>query len=215
MIKIFENRREAGKLLAGKLSRFKNHKQTLILALPRGGVPVGYEIAQALNLPLDIFLVRKLGVPGQEELAFGAIAMGDTLIFNEELVAQLGLSAESINAIIASEQQVLNERNQKYRGARPFPNLTDQCVILVDDGIATGATMRAAITAIRALGCAQLIVAVPVAPPEIFDQFAGLADQIICLETPAPFFAIGGWYQDFSQTTDAEVHELLTLKKLA
>ena len=208
-MKIFEDRRQAGQLLAEKLKNFKDKQHTIVLALPRGGVPVGYEIAQALNLPLDIFLVRKLGAPGQEELAFGAIAMGGIVVFNEEIVKRLNISPESIQAVIAQEQQVLQERERKYRGARAFPNLKNQNVILVDDGIATGATMRAAIQAIRALGCAKLIVAAPVAPPEIFDQFAGLSDQIICLETPSPFFAIGGWYQDFSQTSDEEVYELL------
>ncbi len=209
MDRIFRNRSEAGKLLAHQLSHFANKKNTLVLALPRGGVPVGYEIAQVLNLPLDIFLVRKLGVPGHEELAFGAIAMGDVIVFNESIVLQLGLDQETIQSVLEKERQVLDERNIKYRGDRPFPDLKDKNIILVDDGIATGATMRAAITALRQWKCASIIIAVPVASPEIYSQFRALADEIICLATPVSFVAIGSWYTDFSQTTDEEVYRLL------
>lgn len=209
MDRVFRNRSEAGKLLAHQLSHFANKKNTLVLALPRGGVPVGYEIAQALHLPLDIFLVRKLGVPEHEELAFGAIAMGDVIVFNESIVFQLGLDQETIQSVLEKERQVLDERNIKYRGDRPFPDLKDKNIILVDDGIATGATMRAAITALRQWECASIIIAVPVASPEIYSQFRALADEIICLATPVSFVAIGSWYTDFSQTTDEEVYRLL------
>jgi putative phosphoribosyl transferase len=208
-MKIFRDRREAGQLLAQKLQRFAGQKDTLVLALPRGGVPVGYEIAQALQIPLDIFLVRKLGVPGYEELAFGAIAMGGVTVFNDSVIQQLGLQQDAMAAVIAQEQAVLAQRNQKYRGNRPLPDLKQLIVILVDDGIATGATMRAAIQAIRQLGCVKIILAVPVAPPEAFAQFSQLADAVICLEAPAEFFAIGSWYENFPQTTDEEVYRLL------
>ena len=195
-------------MLAQKLQRFAGQKDTLVLALPRGGVPVGYEIAQALQIPLDVFLVRKLGVPGYEELAFGAIAMGGVTVFNDSVIQQLGLQQDAIAAVITQEQAVLAQRNQKYRGNRPLPDLKQLTVILVDDGIATGATMRAAIQAIRQLGCLKIILAVPVAPPEAFAQFSQLADAVICLETPAEFFAIGSWYENFPQTTDEEVYQL-------
>ncbi len=212
MEKIFRDRIEAGQLLALQLKTFAGNQEAIVLALPRGGVPVGYEIARALKIPLDIFLVRKLGVPGQEELAFGAIAQGGISVFNDEVLRLINLDQRTIDEIIAEQQTVLQERNQKYRGKRPFPELKNRMVILVDDGIATGATMRVAIKAIRKLGCRQLIIAVPVAPPDVFDQFGQLVDQIVCLETPTPFFAIGGWYQDFSQTSDAEVISLLNQK---
>jgi putative phosphoribosyl transferase len=212
MERIFRNRIEAGRLLAQQFLNFSEQHNTLVLALPRGGVPVGYEIAQALKIPLDIFLVRKLGVPGQEELAFGAIAMGNVVVFNESIVHQLGLDQQTIQAVIAKEQIVLDERNKKYRGSRPFPDLSEKNIILVDDGIATGATMRAAIIALRKLKCRQIIIAVPVAPPEIYAQFSSLAEKIICLATPESFFAIGSWYMDFSQTTDEEVYQLLGKK---
>lgn len=212
MDSIFRNRAEAGKLLARELQRFYAQKETIVLALPRGGVPVGYEIAQALQLPLDIFLVRKLGVPGHEELAFGAVAMGDVIVFNEAIVLQLGLDQAAIQSVIESERRVLNERNAKYRGKRPFPDLKGKNIILVDDGIATGATMRAAITALHRWEYARIIVAAPVAPPEIYSQFSALADEIVCLATPESFCAIGSWYLDFPQTTDEEVYQLLGIK---
>ncbi len=212
MIKIFRDRTEAGQLLAAKLARFSGKPDAIVLALPRGGVPVGYEIARALKLPLDIFLVRKLGVPGHEELAFGAIAMGNVTVFNQEIIAMLGLSRHTIDAVIASEQMVLNERDEKYRGNRPLPNLKDRTVILVDDGIATGATLHAAINAIRQLDCRHLVAAVPIAPMEAISQFSRLVDEMVCLETPTDFFAIGSWYEDFSQTTDEEVYRLLGKK---
>lgn len=209
MSRIFRDRVEAGQVLAKKLQHFAGQKDAIVLALPRGGVPVGYEIAEALGIPLDVFLVRKLGVPGHEELAFGAIAMSGITVFNDEIIRQLDLKQTIIAAVIAREQIVLEERNKKYRGNRPYPDLKNRTVILVDDGIATGATMRAAAKAIRQLGCLQLIIAVPVAPREALTQFSQFANQIICLETPADFFAIGSWYEAFPQTTDAEVYRLL------
>lgn len=209
MAKIFKNRREAGQLLAQKLSHLRNRSDVMVLALPRGGVPVGYEVAQSLNVPLDIILVRKLGVPMQEELAMGAIAFGGTTVFNEEIIRSFMIPEEEIQQVIAEEQQVLNERNIKYRNNRPFPDLKNKTIILVDDGIATGATMRAAIKALRKLGTSNIIVAAPVAPPEVFLEFKTLVDQIICLETPPLFSAIGMWYDDFTQTSDEEVIKLL------
>jgi putative phosphoribosyl transferase len=209
MVKIFRDRVEAGQLLAEKLMSFKGRKDAIILALPRGGVPVGYEIAQALEIPLDIFLVRKLGVPWHEELAFGAIALGGGKVFNQQIITMLGLTQPVIDEVIHHEQQVLIERNEKYRGNRPLPDFKNRTVIVVDDGIATGATLQAAVMAIRQLGCRQLVTAVPVAPLEAEAQFKPLVDQFVCLETPAELFAIGSWYADFSQTTDEEVYRLL------
>jgi putative phosphoribosyl transferase len=209
MEKIFSNRTEAGKLLAEQLQKFSGQSNTLVLALPRGGVPVGYEIARSLKIPLDIFLVRKLGVPWHEELAFGAMAMGEVIVFNEMIMQQLELDPQTIESVIARERAVLNERNKKYRGDRPLPDLKNKNIILVDDGIATGATMRAAIIGLRKLGCGRIVVAAPVAPPEVYLQFSSLADEIVCLITPKSFYAIGAWYQDFPQTTDAEVNQLL------
>lgn len=208
MIKIFRNRAQAGQLLAKRLMHYAGRKDVIVLALPRGGVPVGYEIAQALQLPLDIFLVRKLGAPGHEELAFGAIAIDGATVFNHEIIEMLGLSPTVIDAVIKRETMVLNERNRKYRGSRPLPNLLDHTVILVDDGIATGATLMAAITAIRKI-CGQIVVAVPVAPAEAVTKFSSVTDEFICLETPRDFLAIGSWYEDFSQTSDEEVYRLL------
>ncbi len=212
MIKIFRDRVEAGQLLAEKLAHFAGQSDAIVLALPRGGVPVGYEIATALKLPLDIFLVRKLGVPGHEELAFGAIAMGNITVFNQEIIAMLGLSQHTIDAVISREQMVLNERDEKYRGNRPLPDLKNRTVILVDDGIATGATLHAAIKAIRQLNCRYLVAAAPVAPLEAVSRFSEIVDRMVCLETPPDFFAIGSFYEDFSQTTDEEVYRLLGKK---
>ena len=182
-----------------------------MLALPRGGVPVGYEIAKALQLPFDVFLVRKLGVPGEEELALGAIAMNDVEILNEDIVQQLQISRAAIDAVKQREQKILEQRNILYRGHRKPPTLTGRTVILVDDGIATGATIWAAVTALRQLGCKQLIIATPVAPESTYQKLKKEVDEVICLEMPEPFFAIGNWYHDFSQTSDAEVQALLQL----
>ena len=209
IMKRFQNRKVAGQLLAKKLVHFSQQKDAIVLALPRGGVPIGYEIAKNLNLPLDIFLVRKLGVPWQEELAMGAIAEGNVHVFNSEIILSLAITQNDIDKAIAQESQILVQRQQKYRGDRPSLVIKNKTVILVDDGIATGATMRAAIKALRKSGSTNVIVATPVAPPEAIAQFSHLVDQVICLETPTPFYAIGNWYEDFSQTSDEEVCDLL------
>lgn len=180
-----------------------------MLGLPRGGVPVAFEVAMALNAPLDVFLVRKLGVPEHEEWAMGAIASGGVRILNQEVVERLDLSEVAIDQVAAAEQQELERREQAYRGNRPPLNLSDLSVILVDDGLATGATMRAAAVAIRQQQPKQTIAAVPVSAPEICDEFQVEVDKIICAETPRPFFAVGLWYEQFSQTTDDEVRNLL------
>ena len=206
---ILRDRTDAGKRLAEALEDYADDPDGIVLALPRGGVPVGYEIAETLHLPLDVFLVRKLGVPGQEELAMGAIAMGGVCVFNDRIVRGLNISQQAIDFVTSREQAELERRNLLYREGRPVPDLANKTVLLVDDGIATGATMRAAVEAILQVKPRQLIVAVPVAPPEIYDMFQSLADKIVCLETPASFFAIGNWYQNFSQTSDDEVRKLL------
>jgi predicted phosphoribosyltransferase len=177
--------------------------------LPRGGVPVAYEVARALQTPLDVFLVRKLGVPGQEELAMGAIASGGVLLLNEHVVRTLDISQDEIDAVVATEQQELQRRERLYRDDRPEPVVQGRTVILVDDGLATGSTMRAAVAALRRRGAAQIVVAVPVAPPDTCEEMQALVDDIVCAHTPEPFLSVGRWYADFSQTTDEEVHDLL------
>lgn len=209
MLKPFRDRSEAGRKLARKLTAYANHAEVLVLALPRGGVPVAFEVANLLNVPLDVFLVRKLGLPGQKELAMGAIASGGVRVLNETLVEELSLSRSIIEAVTAREQQELERREQLYREGRPAPPISDSTIILVDDGLATGATMRAAVTALRQMQPARLVMAVPVAPPDIYPEFNELVDEIVCLMTPPLFFAIGLWYRDFSQTTDREVCDLL------
>ena len=205
----FRDRREAGRLLAEKLSGYAGKPDVVVLGLPRGGVPVAYEVARTLDAMLDVFLVRKLGVPGHEELAMGAVASGGLRILNEEVVEQLGIPADQIDAVAAKELEELARRERLYRGGRPLPDLRDRTVIVVDDGLATGATMRAAIGALRQAQPARIIVAVPVAAPEIREEFKNLTDDIICGTTPEPFFAVGRWYIDFEQTTDDEVVALL------
>ncbi len=205
----FRNRTEAGQQLAAKLTTYANRPDVLILALPRGGVPVAFEVAQALNAPLDVFLVRKLGVPGHEELAFGAIASGGTRVLNDEVVSELGLSQEIMDRVAARELQELKRREQAYRDDRPAPSVRDRTVILVDDGLATGSTMRAAVDALRQQQPARVVVGVPTASPETCAKFRRLVDEIVCVITPEPFYAVGLWYQDFSQTSDEEVRALL------
>ncbi len=204
----FIDRQDAGIVLAEYLKDYAHQSNVIVLALPRGGVPVAYEVAIALSIPLDIFIVRKLGVPGHEELAMGAIASGDTIIFNEPLMNRLSLDQLSIGTVIQSEQKELIRREQLYRGNRPFPTLTDKTVIVVDDGIATGSTMRAAVTALRKHKPASIIIAVPVAAQETYEEMAKLADKIICPLKPINFFAVGLWYESFSQVSDSEVIEL-------
>lgn len=204
------NRQEAGKILAESLRSYANRKDVMVLALPRGGVPVAFEIAQALNVPLDVYIVRKLGVPGHSELAMGAIAMGNVTVFNHDIIKELGVSQEEIETVIEIEKQELIRREKLYRGHRPFPDIHDKTIILVDDGVATGATLRAAMTALRKAQPAKLIVAVPVADRHVIKQFISQADLFICPLQPEQLYAVGAWYENFSQTEDEEVHQYLT-----
>lgn len=205
----FIDRQEAGIILAEQLKSYANQSNTIILALPRGGVPVAFEIATTLSLPLDIFIVRKLGVPNHEELAMGAIASGGTVIFNEPLMTQLNLEGSSIEGVLHAEQKELVRRELLYRSNRPAPNLPGKTIILVDDGIATGSTMYAAIQALRKHKPTSIIIAVPVAPRTTYDEMKTLVDKIVCPLTPTNFYAVGLWYENFSQTSDDQVIELL------
>ena len=206
---LFQNRAEAGRLLADKLTEFANRADVLTLALPRGGVPVAFEVATRLHVPLDVFLVRKLGVPGEEELAMGAIATGGVRVLNERIIHALGISDEMIDGVTRNEQQELQRRERLYRDDHPFPDLRGRTVILIDDGLATGATMYAAAIALGKLNPAHTVVAVPVAVAETCDQLRDVVDEVICARTPEPFYGVGRWYKDFSQTTDDEVRALL------
>ena len=205
----FRNRADAGRQLAEKLAVYANRPDVLVLALPRGGVPVGSEVARAVGAPLDVFLVRKLGVPGYEELAMGAVASGGVRVLNDEIVRGLGISEHQIDAVVARELQELARRERLYRGDHPPPDVAGRTVILVDDGLATGATMRAAVQALRQQHPVRIVVAVPTASPDTNEALKVEADDVICAMTPEPFFAVGHWYQDFTQTTDNEVRELL------
>jgi predicted phosphoribosyltransferase len=207
---LFRDRREAGRLLAAKLTAYANRPDVIVLALPRGGVPVADEVARALGAPLDVFVVRKLGVPGSEELAMGAVATGGVRVLNDQLVNRLGIPDHLIDAVAVREGQELARRERLYRGGRPPLDVRDRTVILVDDGLATGATMHAAIAALRQLHPARIVVAVPTASPETCEEMRAEVDDVICAITPEPFQAVGRWYQDFAQTTDEEVQDLLT-----
>lgn len=207
---LFRDRTDAGRVLATALARYAGRPDLIVLALPRGGVPVAFEVARALGAPLDVFLVRKLGLPGHEELAMGAIASGGVRLINEDVVEAYHVSDAQIEMVSEVEQRELERRERAYRDGRPLPSLRDRTVILVDDGLATGATMRAAVLAVRQESPASIVVAVPVAAPETRDEFRAIVDEIICAETPSPFYAVGLWYEDFSQTTDEEVHDLLS-----
>jgi putative phosphoribosyl transferase len=209
MKKPFKDRTEAGRLLAGRLKAYADRPGVLVLALPRGGVPVAYEVARALNAPLDIFLVRKLGVPGHEELAMGAIASGGVRVLNENVVRPLRIPGEVIDAVAADEQKELERRERAYRGDSPAAEVRGHTVILIDDGLATGSTMRAAVAALRQQQPDRIVVGVPTAAPETCDEFRAEVDEIVCAITPEPFYAVGLWYEDFSQTTDEEVRDLL------
>ncbi|MBF2000047.1 MAG: phosphoribosyltransferase [Synechococcales cyanobacterium M58_A2018_015] len=214
----FKTRTEAGQQLATRLKNYANRADVLVLGLPRGGVPVAYEVAKALNVPLDICLVRKLGVPGHKELAMGAIGSGGVRVLNYDVVSWLGISGKTIDEVAARELKELQRRDRVYRGDRPQPDIRDRTVILIDDGIATGSTMRAAIAVLKAQRPARLIVAVPVAPPQTLQDLSTEVDDVVCLLAPETFYAIGLWYDDFSQTSDAEVCELLaqpTVKNLS
>jgi len=212
---LFRDRSEAGKRLVPRLQRYANREDAIVLALPRGGVPVAFEVSKALQVPLDVFLVRKLGVPGQEELAMGAIASGGITVFNEDIVKSLQISPSEIDAIIVREQATLKKRETLYRGSREPLDLKNKTVLLIDDGIATGATIRAAIATIQKMSCDKIVVAIPVAPKETSDLLSGEVDELVCLEMPALFFAIGNWYENFSQTSDDEVTSLLLRAQLS
>lgn len=213
MISRFRDRRDAGRRLAAELRAYAHRPDVVVLALPRGGVPVGYEVASALDAPLEVFVVRKLGLPWHEELAMGAIASGGVRVLDQDLIRVARVSDSDIARVTAAEQRELERRERQYRGDRSFPDLHGKTVILVDDGLATGSTMRAAVAALRQEGPSRIVVAVPVAAPETCDAFRDIADEIVCAETPEPFRAVGIWYADFSQTTDDEVHELLERTK--
>ena len=206
---IYRDRSEAGRRLAAQLRGYANRSDVLVLALPRGGVPVAYEVAKALRAPLDIFLVRKLGVPGHEELAMGAIATGGVRVLNEDVMRYISITDAAIDAVAAKEQRELERREQLYRGDRPAPDVRGKTVLLVDDGLATGSTMRAAAAALRQQQPARIVVAVPVSAVQTCDEYRMGVDEIVCAITPEPFHAVGMWYADFSQTTDEEVRELL------
>lgn len=205
----FRNRRDAGQKLAQKLSHYASRPDVIVLALPRGGVPVGYEVSRALHVPLDIFIVRKLGIPGQEELAIGAIASGGIRVLNEDILRMLPLPSELIERVAQRELQELQRRERLYRGDRPPPDVRDRTVILVDDGLATGASMRAAVQALRAQNPKRIVVAVPTAAPEACEAFEKEVDEVVCAITPEPFLGVGRWYEDFSQTTDEGVRLFL------
>jgi len=205
----FPNREEAGRLLAEKLEKYAGRNDVIVLGLPRGGVPVAYEVAQRLGVPLDVFIVRKLGVPGFEELAAGAIASGGVRVLNEDVLRALPKADQIIESVTEKETAELERREKIYRDDRPAPELRDRVVILVDDGLATGATMRAAVKALRQRGVAKIVVAVPVGPPDTCREFEDEADETICASAPEFFQAVGQYYEDFSQTSDEEVRDLL------
>lgn len=205
----YDDRRDAGRQLATRLLAYAGDPRALVLGLPRGGVPVAYEVARALGAPLDLFLVRKLGVPGHEELAFGALATGGSRVYNDALLCELALPPDLIEAVAAREARELARRERAYRGDRPPPEVRDRVVILVDDGLATGATMRAAVAAVRGQDPARLVVAVPVGAPSVCALLRAEADEVVCAAMPEPFYAVGQWYEDFSETTDDEVRALL------
>ena len=209
----FHNRRDAGKKLAEKLTHYAGRPDVLVLALPRGGVPVAYEVCRRLNVPMDIFIVRKLGLPGREELAIGAIATGEVRVLNEDVIRMLNIPEEVIRFVSRKELEELKRREQSYRGDRPRPDVLDRTVILIDDGLATGASMRAAVKGLRAQHPARIVIAVPAAAAEICEAFRHEVDEIVCAMTPEPFQGVGRWYEDFSQTTDDEVQALLEESK--
>lgn len=205
----FKNRIEAGRSLARALKSYAERPGILILALPRGGVPVAFEVAQALNIPLDLLIVRKLGLPGQEELAMGAVATGGAKVLNHALMQSLGISEAVLNPVVDKERKELERRERVYRGERPVPEVSGRWVILIDDGLATGSTMRAAVSALRQQRPAGIVIGIPVAPADTVEELRKEADEVVCLATPEPFSAIGEWYEDFSQTSDEEVGDLL------
>ena len=206
----FEDRHDAGRQLAQSLMHYAGHEDVVVLGLPRGGVPVAFEVARALRVPLDVFLVRKLGVPGHEELAMGAIASGGVRVFNEDVLAAIRVRPEAIEAVAARELGRLQEQERVYRGERAPLDVSDRVAILVDDGLATGATMRAAIEALRDRGAGAIVVAVPTAPSETCEALRREVDEVVCARTPDPFMAVGLWYRDFAPVDDEEVAALLS-----
>ena len=206
---IFANRKEAGQKLAQRLRKYANRGDVIVLGAPRGGVPVAFEIATDLKAPLDVFVLRKLGVPGREELAFGAIASGGVRILNRDIVEGLGITGLDIERVTRAEKQELERRERAYRGGKAALDVSGLIVILVDDGVATGSTMKAAIRALRQMKPARIVIAVPVAPPSTCNQLQFEADELVCLEMPEPFYGVGQFYSDFSQVSDEEVKELL------
>ncbi len=206
---LFANRNDAGRKLAQDLMEYQGRNDVVVLALPRGGVPVAYEVAREMNAPLDVFLVRKLGVPGHEELAMGAIASGGVRVLNTEVLRALGIPGNVVDAVAVREQRELERREQEYRDGRPTPDLSGKIAIIIDDGLATGASMRAAVQSVRAQSPAKIVVAVPTGALETCTQFEQIADQVVCDTTPEPFYGVGVWYEDFGQTSDVEVRELL------
>jgi predicted phosphoribosyltransferase len=209
MLERFQDRHEAGRMLAEALRSYAGRDDLLVLALPRGGVPVGFEVARALGAPLDVMLVRKLGVPGHEELAMGAIASGGVRIVSDDVVSAFGIPDRVLATVAAAEERELQRQERAYREARPIPDVRGKTVILVDDGLATGSTMRAAVATLRAMGAARVVAAVPVAPPETCAVMREVVDQMVCVLTPDPFLAVGAWYEDFSETGDETVRALL------
>lgn len=206
---LFRDRADAGRALAERLAAYVGRTDVVVLALPRGGVPVGFEVARALRAPLDVFVVRKLGVPGHEELAMGAIGSGDVRVLNEDVVRALKIPDEIVAQVAAAERRELERRERLYRGERPPFDVSGRTTILIDDGLATGSTMRAGVAALRRLGPSRIVVAVPVAAAQTCAELEREVDEVVCAETPEPFYAVGLWYEDFSQTTDAEVSALL------
>ena len=209
MMMRFLDRRDAGRQLAAKLAAYAGDPNVLVLGLPRGGVPVAYEVARALHAPLDVFVVRKLGVPGHRELAMGAIASGGVRVLNTDVIKALGISPAAVESVAAREMMELERQQRAYRGDAPLPDLSGCTVIVVDDGLATGSTMRAAVGALRQSRPARIIVAVPVAAAETVRHLRQEADSVVCLSTPPDFHAVSMWYEDFSQTSDDEVRNLL------
>jgi putative phosphoribosyl transferase len=206
----FRDRTEAGQALAAKLMFYGGRADTLVLGLPRGGVPVAFEVAAALHLPLDVFVVRKLGVPGQEELAMGATASGRVRVLNEEVIKELDITDRAIEGVAAREEEELERRERLYRGERAPLDVKGKTVILVDDGLATGSTMRAAVLALKRQAPARIVAAAPVAAPSTCEELREEVDEVVCAATPEPFYSVGQWYEDFSQTSDREIQDLLS-----